>query len=269
MFKRITVTVFIVMSLLSSMALTSAKTVFVDVKTPSWYSEAVTYVVDRGYMVGVTKDQFDPFSNVTRAQIVQIIYAMEGKPTVITKTGFSDVTDGKWYSAALYWASSKNMVSGYPDGTFQPNQAITREQMTAILFRYSAIKGYDTEINSQKRVEKFSDAGQVSNYARESVEWAVQKNIISGTQKGIEPKSFANRAQIAVILNAFDRNVAGKNNDKGQSEENEGADNTEPSHDNNWETPIVDAGSSVSQSEETNRSDSRYSTEFTWETPIA
>lgn len=255
------------MSLLSSMALTSAKTVFIDVKTPSWYSEAVSYVVDQGYMVGIAEDRFDPFSNVTRAQIVQIIYAMEGKPTVATKTVFSDVPDGKWYSVAVNWAASKNVVSGYPDGSFHPNQAITREQMTAILFRYSAIKGYDTEINSQKRVNMFSDAGQVSNYARETVEWAVQKSIISGTQKGIEPKSFANRAQIAVILNAFDRNVVGKNYDKGQSEENEEAAKTEPSHDTNWETPIAD--SSGGHPEESNRSDSHYSAEFTWETPIA
>ena len=279
MVKKTIVTMLMLMGIFSSMSSVCADSKYTDVKSPSWYSSAVSYVVDQGYMVGVTKDRFDPMSNVTRAQIVQILYAMEGKPVTAAKTGFSDVPKGRWYSDAVNWAASKDVVSGYLDGTFQPDQPITREQMTAILFKYSDIKGYKTEVDNRNAVKKYSDSAQISNYAKTSMEWAVQNSIISGTEKGIEPKNHANRAQVAVILNAFDQNVAGKSQKEGQDrnggdsdsdENNSETPSKQESSDESWETPIAaDNSSDPVPIPDSSNSGSDYSPEFTWETPIA
>lgn len=176
---------------------------FDDVKTPSWYSEAVDYVVTEGYMTGVGNGKFDPGGTVTRAQVVQILYAKEGKPAVQNKKTFSDVPEGKWYAQAVYWSSGNGIVAGYPDNTFQPDRAVTREQLVAILYQYAKYKGSDVTVKTANPMKKYPDAASVSNYAKEPISWALEKGLISGTEKGIEPKGTATRAQIAVIIKAY------------------------------------------------------------------
>lgn len=180
---------------------------FVDVnKNEShWTHQPIDYVLEKGYMAGLSATRFAPEGTVTRAQIVQILYAREGKPEISGRKNFNDVAKGQWYTNAIEWASSHSIVAGYTDGTFKPNQAITREQMVTILRAYAGYKGMNTAATGN--VSSFPDSGRISNYAMQAMKWAVGNRLIGGTGKGIEPKGTATRAQIAVILKAYDQNI--------------------------------------------------------------
>ena len=185
---------------------------FTDVKDPSWYSDGVNYVVQNGYMTGTGNTTFEPNGMVTRAQIVQILYAKEGKPLVTSINPFTDIPENKWFSAAVLWSNKNSIVAGYPDKSFHPNQPVTREQLITIMYKYASFKEFNisAEISSREKLEKYPDYGQISNYAKTSMAWALDKGILSGTNKGIEPKGTANRAQMAVIMKAFCENVENK-----------------------------------------------------------
>ena len=178
---------------------------YVDVPSGTWYSDAVSYVTKKGYMSGVGDNRFAPNYVVTRATIAQILYAREGKPDVIGNGGFLDVSIGKWYANAIAWAASQKIVSGYVNGNFGPNDAITRQQMATIMYQYAKYKKYNTTASGD--ISKYKDSGSVSSYAVTPMKWAVGKRIISGTNNGLEPQGNASRAQIAVILQAFDKKV--------------------------------------------------------------
>ena len=178
---------------------------FKDVENPSWYSDSVDYVAAKGYMAGVSDTRFNPTGKVTRGMITQVLYAMEGKPSVPKRAGFKDVAAGKWYADSVDWAASVGLVAGYSKDKFGPEDAITREQMAAIMYQYARYKKYDAAENGD--ISKYKDTGSVSKYAVGPMKWAVGHGIISGTNIGLEPKQTASRAQIAVILRAFDKNV--------------------------------------------------------------
>ena len=181
------------------------KNPFADVPAGKWYTDAVYYCRDRGYMAGKANNKFDPNGTVTRATITQVLFAMEGKPTVKKSAGFKDVASGKWYTDSVNWAATIGIVSGYSKEKFGPNDAITRQQMAAIMYQYAKYKKYDTSANGD--ISKFKDASTATKYAVTPLKWAVGHGIISGTNKGLEPKGTATRAQIAVILQAFDKNI--------------------------------------------------------------
>lgn len=189
---------------------------FKDVKDPSWYSESVNYVVEKGYMAGMSEEIFAPDTLVTRAQLTQILYAAENKPDVTGKSVFTDVpTTGKWYSNAILWGADSQIVAGYPDKTFRPNQAVTREQLVSVMYKYAIYKGYTEQSDGDKTVlAGFNDASQVAAYALPGMSWAVKNGIISGTQIGLEPKGYATRAQMAVIIRAFMTKVADAQKDE-------------------------------------------------------
>ena len=181
-------------------------TVYSDVPTSGkWYSEAVYHATAKGYMAGTGNNKFSPDATVTRGTIAQILYAAEGKPAISGKSKFTDVGEAKWYAKAVKWAADKGLVSGYGNGKFGPEDRITREQMVAIMMQYSKMKGYDTSANAD--LSKFHDQNTISKWAVNAVKWGVFHKIVSGTDKGIEPKGNATRAQIAVILQAYDKNL--------------------------------------------------------------
>ena len=185
---------------------TPVSKVFSDVPVSGkWYSEAVYYVAEKGYMDGTGNNKFNPIGTVTRGTIAQILYAAEGKPAVSDSSKFADVKAGKWYANAVNWAADNGLVSGYGKGIFKPEDPVTREQMVAIMYKYSEMKGFD--LTATADLSKFADQSQVSKWAINSMKWGVDHKIISGTNKGIEPKGNATRAQIAVILQAYDNNV--------------------------------------------------------------
>ena len=182
---------------------------FVDMNDTEgkWYHEGVDYALTKGYMAGMSDTTFNPSGNVTRAQITQILYAAEGKPAVSGNSTFTDVKAGKWYTDAVIWAASKDVVAGYPDGTFKPDKNVTREELATILYKYTMTKKDNMDITSDV-LAKFPDVSHLHQYAVTPMEWAVSHNLISGTNKGLEPRDTATRAQIAVILQAYDKAFA-------------------------------------------------------------
>ena len=184
---------------------------YVDVPQNAWYRGAVDYVVQRGYMVGATANTFNPEGAVTRAQIAQIFYAMNGKPSAGTKPRFSDVSADAWYAAAVNWAATFGAVSGYPDGTYHPMEYITRQQLATILYKYAQLRGYAAEGEGMGiGLGGYADVQEVGSWAWEAMAWCVHKGIISGSNVGLEPNKHATRAQISVILKAYDEKVAHK-----------------------------------------------------------
>lgn len=181
---------------------------FTDVSDTAWYSDAVQYVYEHDMMVGTSSTKFSPDSPTSRGMIVTILHRLEGLPSA-TGTAFSDVPAGQWYTDAVAWASANNIVNGYGNGNFGPNDPITREQMAAILNRYATYKGYDTGTASS--ISGFSDASRVNSYAVESMCWAVGNGLISGTgNNALAPNGNATRAQVATILMRFCENIANK-----------------------------------------------------------
>lgn len=179
--------------------------VFVDVPEEKYYTEAVSYVAEQGYMEGTGDGQFSPNEKVTRGMIVQILYAQSGKPDVSAESSFRDLKEDKWYTDAVNWATENELVSGYTDGTFKADTVITRQQMVAILYKYAQLNGYDTSLRGD--LSDYSDADEISSYAVDAMRWAVGNHLISGTGNGLDPKGTATRGQIAVIMQAFDENI--------------------------------------------------------------
>lgn len=179
----------------------TAELPFTDVQTQHWFYAAVQFVYEKNMMSGMTETTFAPDVATTRGMIVTILYRLEGSPAAKT-ADFTDVPADRYYAKAIAWASEKGIVSGYPDGTFAPEQEITREQMASILYRYAQYKGYDT--TARAVLSGYADVSAVSDYALEAMRWANGAGIISGvTDTSLVPKGSATRAQIASILMRF------------------------------------------------------------------
>ena len=182
---------------------------FTDVAEDAWYYGAVSYVAQRGLMTGVSSNVFTPDATLTRAQLVQILYALEGRPAVSSASAFTDVASGAWYANAVSWAAASGVASGVGSGAFGPNDPLTREQLALILYRYAQNQGYDTTQGGMA-VREFADYASISNWALEAVQWAVNAGLISGTGNGmLSPNGTATRAQVAVILMQFCQQVMG------------------------------------------------------------
>ena len=174
---------------------------FTDVRKNDWYYEAVKYVCEHGLMNGMSADTFSPDGRTSRCMIVTILHRLEGSPAT-SGSVFSDVAAGTYYTDAVSWASRNGIVSGYGNGKFGPNDAITREQLAVILYRYAQYKGYD--VTASADLSKFGDTATVGGYATDALHWAVGKELISGKGNGtLDPKGEAVRAQVAAILYRF------------------------------------------------------------------
>lgn len=173
---------------------------FTDVGTLDWYYGAIKYVYEEGLMSGTGETTFSPNATTTRGMIVTILHRMESEPYGIGS--FSDVQPGAYYAPAVAWASETGIVTGYGNGTFGPNNAITREQMAAILYRYAAFKGENTAATGD--VQDYADGSKVSAYAVEAMNWAIGKGLISGVGGNrLDPTGTATRAQVATILQRY------------------------------------------------------------------
>ena len=179
---------------------------FTDVAKDAWYFPAVEYVFNNGLMNGTTATTFAPNVNLNRAMMAAVLYNMEGQPACDKNGLFSDVENGKWYTDAVNWAASNNIVSGMPDGTYAPDQALTREQMASILYRYAEYKGID--VSARADLSTFTDGTTVSPWAQDVVQWAVAEKLMSGNGNELQPKGTASRAQVATVLMNYSENVA-------------------------------------------------------------
>ncbi|MDY4429857.1 S-layer homology domain-containing protein [Evtepia sp.] len=179
---------------------------FTDVKSGSWFEDAVDYVYAKGMMTGTSATTFAPNSTTTRAMIVTILYRLENEPTAGTAS-FTDVASSAYYAKAVAWAAENGVVTGTTETTFAPNSPITREQMAAILYRYAGLKGYDA--NQKADLSGYTDAGTISAYASDALAWTNAQGLITGvTDTTLAPKNSATRAQVATILMRFCETIA-------------------------------------------------------------
>lgn len=176
---------------------------FADVAKGSWYYEGVRYAYENGLMSGTGEGTFSPNLPTGRGMLVTILYRLAGSPAA-GSASFTDVAKGQWYADGVAWASANGVVSGYPDGSFRPNDTITREQMAAILYQYARIQGKLDD--SRADLSIFSDLDSLSAYAKEPMSWAVAQGLFSGVSADtLAPGGSTTRAQAAVILTAFSK----------------------------------------------------------------
>ena len=174
----------------------AAGTAFTDVSGDDWYAGAVDYVSANGLMNGTGNGRFSPNEDTSRAMLVMILWNLEGQPVAESVKQFPDVGED-WYTGAVRWAASKDIVGGYDDGRFGPNDPVSREQLVTILWRYL---GRPAAGNGQD----FADEGDISSFAAQAVDWARANNIVNG--KGgnrFDPQGHATRAEAATILQNF------------------------------------------------------------------
>ena len=172
---------------------------FTDVHTDDWFYNAVKELFDSNIMVGVGQDKFGPSTVLNRGMFATILFNMEGKPSASKSAGFTDVSSDEYYADAVDWAAENGIVSGMGDGTFQPEQSVTREQMASMLYRYAQYKQNAQAATGS--LDGFTDASEVSDWAVEAMTWAVSNNIISGTGDNmLNPQGTATRSEAAQII---------------------------------------------------------------------
>lgn len=179
----------------------SVKNPFTDVKPGDWFYDDVMFVYEKKLMMGTSSTLFSPNEAATRAMLATILWRMEGSPVPKSSAGYSDVPTGQWYSDAIAWATEKGIFEGYGNGTFGPNDPITREQLAAIFYRYASHKGYDT--SAVGSLEQFSDKDKASAWALDALKWAIGSGLMNGKGDTLDPTGTATRAEIAAMLHRF------------------------------------------------------------------
>lgn len=196
-------------SILCAVALTCSAgaanvTDFSDVRPSDWYSDAVNYVCENGLMNGTSDTMFSPNGTTSRGMIVTILYRLAGSPDMPESNWgypYADVDAAAYYSMPVYWARMNNLVTGYSDDQFGPDDAITREQLAAILYRYANHLGLDTDTDFiPDKYYDFSDYQSVSRYATNAMSWCVNKGIVNGSDGKLNPQGTATRAEVATML---------------------------------------------------------------------
>jgi len=166
-----------------------------------WGINDINSIASRMLFMGTGGDNFSPDLSMNRAMLVTVLHRLDGlrKDKI---EGFFDVPEGQWYSDAVSWAVSSNIISDYGEGEFGPNDNITREQLATILFRYAKYLGLD--MTNEGSLGKFNDQDKVSSYAFEPMNWAVEKGIITGLPGGLlNPNGNATRAEVSTMLMRF------------------------------------------------------------------
>ena len=222
---------------------------FTDVSSDHWAYNDIVDIYNAGLMTGTASDAFSPELSINRAMIVSILYRLEDEPAV-SDSDFTDVADDAWYAHAVAWAKANNIVSGYSDTTFGPEDVLTREQFAAILYRYAAYKGYDTTITDGADLNAYTDANGISDGFDNVVLWANNKGYINGmTTTTLAPQGTTTRAQAAAILLRFLRaeDAMPNNNDQQNGQLDENGEPAKPEGDLQPEKPEGDTESSATQ----------------------
>jgi len=175
---------------------------FDDLDAGAWYADAVDYVLANGIMTGVAEDEFAPGMALTRGMVVQMLWAMEGKPVVNYAMSFTDVSADVWFAEAVRWAAAKGIVSGYSPEQFGANNAVTREQMALMLSGYARYKGVD--VTDGADISAYADVAKASDWALAGLKWACGEGIMSGKTGGyLDPVGTASRVEAAQMLMKF------------------------------------------------------------------
>ena len=179
---------------------------FVDVDATAWYADSIRWAIENGVMNGVSPKYFNPDGDTTRAMVATMLWRLEGSPVVSGEMKFVDVAEGTWYTEAVRWAASTGIITGskipadttpWPMG-FRPDDAVTREQLAAMLYRYAQYKKAD--VSASASLSNYGDAQAVSSWATSAMQWAVGSGIINGVGSDLAPAGNATRAQVATML---------------------------------------------------------------------
>ena len=170
---------------------------FLDVAEGAWYYDAVAYCYENGIMDGTSSVSFAPGMLLNRAMAAQVLYNL-ADGTASTAAGFPDVAASAWYADAVNWAAANGYVTGYDNGSFGPEDSLTREQLAVILYRHA---GSPEPTGS---LDGFTDAASTSDYAVDALRWAVGEGLLTGKDGGrLDPTGTASRAELAQILARF------------------------------------------------------------------
>lgn len=178
---------------------------FLDVFDDTWYGDAVKWASSREVMNGVSPQMFDPQGTMNRAMMTQMLYNYDDAANTGVVSQFSDVSSRDWYADSVSWAT-KNGIARNNGGRFGAEDALTREDMATMLYNYAKAKGYSTSASGSTTA--FPDNGDVSDWARIAMQWAVGAGLINGTQNGtrtvvLDPQGTVTRAQLATIMQRF------------------------------------------------------------------
>ena len=179
---------------------------FLDVSRTDWFYYDVRYVCENGLMNGTGTYIFSPYSTLTRAQVITVLWRQENEPKADHEINFNDVTEGQWFTEPVRWAVSEEIMEGY-GGAFGPNDPITWEQLAAILYRYALYKGYDVSVKGDPA--SFTDGSEISGWAYELMQWASGAGIFDGVGSGpIKPTGNTMRCEFASAITMFIEEVA-------------------------------------------------------------
>ena len=195
--KRLSLFLLVAALLVTMIPSAFAANSFTDVRSTDWFSDAVSYVQERGLMSGASATHFSPNEPTTRAMLVTILYRAAGQPETTGQSSFADVLARDYFANAVAWASENNIVTGYSRTRFGSNDPVSREQIATLLWRYAGSP-------SAGSAQNFSDRNQISDYAADAVNWARANGIVNGRPGNrFDPKANATRAEVATILRNF------------------------------------------------------------------
>jgi len=188
---------------------------YTDLNSKAWYHDGVHYCIEKGLMSGYGDGVFEPDAETTRGMIAVMLWRLSGSPVVDYRLDFEDVEEGQWYTEAIRWAKAEGIADGYGNGSFGANDAVTREQMVAILWRYAQHKAYDVSIGEHTNILSYGDASAVAEYAISAMQWACGSGVVigkdnaTGTGLILDPAGKGTRAQIATMMMNFCEGIEG------------------------------------------------------------
>ena len=178
---------------------------FSDTPENLWYHESVCFCYHTGLMNGTGAQTFSPNAEATRAMLVTVLWRMAGAPEPESPCPFDDVRAGSWYAPAVRWAHETGVSNGVSETAFAPDRPVTREQIAALLLRFAQTQG--TAADGRAEITGYPDAGDVSDWALEGMQWAREAGIVKGNLRGgdvyLDPRSRARRCEIAEMLLRF------------------------------------------------------------------
>lgn len=177
---------------------------FTDVAEGVWYAAAIANIVDGGVMEGVDAQRFAPGGAMTRGMTAQALYCLAGKPETAGQASFLDLAGGVSYADAVAWGADKGVIEGYSGGMFGGEDALSREQLATLLYRYARLVDKRDATADTGVLEQFADSAEVSGWSAQAMAWLVSNKLIVGrTDNCLAPKATVTRAEAAVILDRY------------------------------------------------------------------
>ncbi len=173
---------------------------FTDVSNKQWYYGVINEAYQLGLMTGATDTLFKPNANMNRGMVAIVFHRMEGSKKVEYSSIFPDVANKQYYTTSVLWAKQTGVINGYTDGTFKPLRNVSREEMATMIYNFARYKGLD--MSASKDISYFDDYSKITPYARVTLQWAVEKGLMSGKLNGtkLDPLGTATRAECSKML---------------------------------------------------------------------